>query len=243
MARVLIIGANSDIAKALARRYAGDGDDLYLAGRDIEALDALAKDLHIRSGVDVQRFELDVLATDSHEAFFESLPSMPSGVIAAAGFLGNQQKAERDFSEARTIIDTNFTGLVSLLNIAARRLEAKQDGFIIGISSVAGDRGRKSNYIYGSSKAALTTYLSGLRNRLYGSNVHVLTVKPGFVHTRMTQGMNLPPALTAHPDKVAKDIIRAQRKGRSVLYTLGIWRLIMLVIRLVPEAIFRKTSL
>jgi short-subunit dehydrogenase len=243
VARVLIIGANSDIARALARRYAGDGDDLYLAGRDVAVLDALASDLHIRSGVDVQCFELDVLATDSHQAFFDSLPSTPSGVIAAAGYLGDQHEAETDFSEARRIIETNFTGLVSLLDIAAGRLEAKQDGFIIGISSVAGDRGRKSNYIYGASKAALTTYLSGLRNRLYDSNVHVLTVKPGFVDTRMTQGMNLPPALTAHPDKVAKDIVRAQRKGRSVLYTLGIWRLIMLVIRLVPEAIFKRMSL
>lgn len=243
MADILIIGAGSDIGKSLAREYAAAGNTLYLAGRNTDQIESLANDLRIRYDVEVHVRELDVLATGSHEAFFETLPAPPSGIIAVAGYLGDQKKAETDFGETKKIIDTNFTGIVSLLNIGANLLEATGGGFIIGISSVAGDRGRKSNYIYGSSKAALTTYLSGLRNRLNASNVHVMTIKPGFVDTRMTAGMNLPPALTAQPAEAARDIFRAQQKGRSVIYTRGIWRLIMFVVRNIPEGIFKKTSI
>ena len=243
MSNILIIGAGSDIAKSLAREYAAAGNSLYLAGRNTDGIEGLANDLRIRHGIEVLVRELDVLATESHEAFFDTLPALPAGIIAVAGYLGDQDRAERDFGETRKIIDTHFTGIVSLLNIGANRLQAAGRGFMIGISSVAGDRGRKSNYIYGSSKAALTTYLSGLRNRLCSSNVHVMTVKPGFVDTRMTAGMKLPRALTAQPEEVARDIFRAQRKGRSVIYTRGIWRLIMLVIRHIPESIFKKTDI
>ena len=243
MSDILIIGAGSDIAKAIAREYAAAGNSLYLAGRNTEQIESLARDLRIRYGSEVLVYELDVLATESHEIFFDSLPALPTGIIAVAGYLGDQEKAEQDFGEARKIIDTNFTGIVSLLNIGANRLEAAGRGFIIGISSVAGDRGRKSNYVYGSSKAALTAYLSGLRNRLHDSKVHVMTVKPGFVDTRMTAGMDLPRALTAQPEEVARDIFRAQQKGRSVIYTRGIWRLVMLVINHIPERIFKKTSI
>lgn len=243
MVDILIIGAGSDIAKSLAREYAAAGNSLYLAGRNTDRIESLANDLRIRHGVEVLVQELDVLATESHEVFFNTLPALPTGIIAVAGYLGDQKIAEHDFGETRKIIDTNFTGIVSLLNIGANRLQAAGRGFIIGISSVAGDRGRKSNYIYGSSKAALTTYLSGLRNRLCDSNVHVMTVKPGFVETRMTAGMKLPRALTAQPEQVARDIFRAQQKRRSVIYTRGIWRLIMLVILHIPENIFKKTSI
>ena len=243
MADILIIGAGSDIAKSLAREYAAAGNSLYLAGRNTGRIESLANDLRIRHGLEVLVLELDVLATESHEEFFYMLPALPVGIIAVAGYLGDQKIAEHDFGETRKIIDTNFTGIVSLLNIGANLLQVAGRGFIIGISSVAGDRGRKSNYIYGSSKAALTTYLSGLRNRLCESNVHVMTVKPGFVETRMTAGMKLPRALTAQPEQVARDIFRAQQKRRSVIYTRGIWRLIMLVILHIPESIFKKTSI
>ena len=243
MGYVLIVGASSGIAKPLARKYAEAGYDLYLAGRDLQVLDGLANDLRIRAQVDVQCFELDVTATESHEAFFATLPVTPVGVISLVGYLGDQVVAQSDFSETRKIIETNFTGIVSILNIAANLLEAQLKGFIIGTSSVAGDRGRKSNYVYGSSKAGLAAYLSGLRNRLHDSNVQVLTVKPGFVATPMTVGMELPKRLTAQPEEVASSIYRAQQKGRSVLYTLWIWRWIMLVIRAIPEGIFKKTSI
>ena len=165
------------------------------------------------------------------------------GVISAVGYLGDQDKAQSDFSEAKKIIDTNYTGVVSLLNIIADDFEKRRNGFIVGISSVAGDRGRKSNYIYGSAKSALTTYLSGLRNRLYDANVQVLTVKPGFVATKMTKGLDLPEKLTALPEEVAEDIYNAQQKGKNVLYTKWIWRWVMLVIKAIPEWKFKGMSI
>jgi len=140
-------------------------------------------------------------------------------------------------------MDTNYTGVVSLFNIIANDFEKRKSGFIVGISSVAGDRGRKSNYIYGSAKAAFTAYLSGLRNRLYDAQVHVLTVKPGFVSTKMTEGMDLPEKLTAQPEEVAEDIYKAQQKGKNVLYTKWIWRWMMLIIRSIPEFQFKKMSI
>ena len=122
-------------------------------------------------------------------------------------------------------------------------MEKNKNGFIVGVSSVAGDRGRKANYIYGSSKAAFSAYLSGLRNRLFESKIQVLTVKPGFVATKMTDGLDLPEKLTAQPEEVAKDIFVAQQKGKDILYTKGIWRLIMLIIKHIPEFIFKKLSI
>jgi len=164
-------------------------------------------------------------------------------VISAVGYLGEQDRAQSDFREAKKIIDTNYAGVVSLLNIIANDFEKRKNGFIVGISSVAGDRGRKSNYIYGSAKAALTTYLSGLRNRLYDANVQVLTVKPGFVATKMTEGMALPEKLTAQPEEVAEDIYKAQQKGRNVLYTKWMWRWVMLIIKSIPEFLFKKKNI
>jgi hypothetical protein len=154
-----------------------------------------------------------------------------------------QSIAQNDWNETFNTINVNFTGAVSMLNIIANDFEARKSSFIIGISSVAGDRGRKANYIYGSAKAGFSAYLSGLRNRLFGSGVHVLTVKPGFVATKMTEGLDLPEKLTAHPEAVAKDIFVAQQKGKDVLYTKSIWRLVMLIIKHIPEGIFKKLSI
>ncbi|WP_461833464.1 SDR family oxidoreductase, partial [Desulfothermus sp.] len=189
---LLILGANSDIAKATAHRFAKEGYNLYLASRDIEKLEVIARDIEVRYKVKVKPLYFDALDYLSHQRFYESLHPRPKGVVCAVGYLGNQIKAQSDFEEAKKIIGTNFTGCVSILNIIANDFEKRKYGFIVGISSVAGDRGRKSNYIYGSAKAAFTTYLSGLRNRLFKTGVHVITVKPGFVQTKMTQGMNLP---------------------------------------------------
>ncbi len=243
MASVLIIGATSDIAKATARVYAEEGFDLILASRRSEALDAFATDLNIRTGRSVDRVDFDVLDYSSHDAFYETLASRPEGVIVAVGYLGDQEKAQSDFEESQKIVDTNYTGIVSILNIISNDFEERRSGFIIGISSVAGDRGRKSNYVYGSSKAALTTYLSGLRNRLFESGVHVLTVKPGFVATKMTEKMDLPERLTAQPEEVAKAIYHAQKTGKNVLYTKGLWKWIMLTIKNIPEWKFKRMSI
>jgi len=243
MSYVLIVGASSDIAKAVAREYAKSGYDLYLAGRDIDRLKDFKRDVEVRTQRDVRLLELDILDFNSHKSFYDSLEPKPLGVISAVGYLGNQKVAQRDFEETKRIIDTNYTGVVSLFNIIANDFESRRSGFIVGISSVAGDRGRKSNYIYGSAKAGLSAYLSGLRNRLYESQVQVLTVKPGFVATKMTEGMDLPPKLTATPKEVAKDIFDAQQSGKDVIYTKWFWRYIMMIIRLIPEWKFKKMSI
>ena len=243
MSYVLIVGAKSDIAKATSREYAKHGYDLYLAARNVEELTGFAKDIITRTQRDVQLVELDILDFEGHQVFYDNLKEKPLGVISAVGYLGDQGKAQSDFSETKRIIDTNYTGVVSLYNIIAKDFEKRRSGFIVGISSVAGDRGRKSNYIYGSAKAALTTYLSGLRNRLYESQVHVLTVKPGFVATKMTEDMDLPEKLTAQPDEVAQDIFKAQQKGKDVLYTKWIWKYVMMIIKMIPEWKFKGMSI
>ena len=243
MGYILIIGAKSDIARALARQYAENGYDLYLAARQAGSLEPLAQDISVRFGRKVRCAELDMLDFDNHQAFYDSLEEKPLGVISAVGYLGDQEKAQSDFVEARTILDTNYTSVVSMLNIIADDFAARRSGFIIGISSVAGDRGRKANYLYGSAKAALTTYLSGLRNRLHDHKVRVLTVKPGFVNTRMTKGMDLPEKLTAEPEEVAKAIFTAQQGNRNELYCRWIWKYIMLIIKSIPEWKFKSMNL
>lgn len=243
MSYVLIVGAKSDIAKALAREYAKQGYHLYLSARNSHELTDFATDLRVRTQSQVTLLDLDILDFDSHQAFYNSLEHKPIGVISAVGYLGDQEAAQTDFAKTKQIIDTNYTGVVSLFNIIANDFAQRQSGFIVGISSVAGDRGRKSNYLYGAAKAALTAYLSGLRNRLHSSNVTVLTVKPGFVATKMTAGMDLPEKLTATPELVASDIFRAQQKGKNVIYTKWIWKYIMLIIKMIPEFKFKGMSI
>lgn len=243
MSYILIIGAKSDIAKATAREYAKHGYDLYLAARNSAELEEFANDVTQRTQRAVKIVDLDILDYKTHQSFYDQLEEKPLGVISAVGYLGEQKKAQSEFEEAQRIMDTNYTGVVSLLNIIADDFEKRKSGFIVGISSVAGDRGRKSNYIYGSAKAALTAYLSGLRNRLYDANVHVMTLKPGFVATKMTEGMDLPEKLTAQPETVAEDIYNAQQKGKNVIYSKWIWKWVMLIIRNIPEFQFKKMSI
>ena len=243
MSYILIIGAKSDIAKATAREYAKHGYDIYLAARNSSELEEFANDIEVRTERTVKVVELDILDYTSHQAFYTQLEEKPLGVISAIGYLGEQDTAQIDFDEAQRIMDTNYTGVVSLFNIIANDFEYRRTGFMVGISSVAGDRGRKSNYIYGSAKAAFTAYLSGLRNRLYEAQVHVLTVKPGFVATKMTEDMDLPEKLTAQPEAVAEDIYKAQQKNKNVLYTKWIWKWVMMIIRNIPEFQFKKMSI
>lgn len=243
MSFVLIIGSKSDIGRAVARAYASDGYDLYLASRDAEDNQDFAKDIQVRFGRQAECIELDILDYETHQSCYETLDAKPIGVISVVGYLGSRVSARSDFSETRKIIDTNYTGIVSFLNIVADHFERRGSGFIVGITSVAGDRGRKSNYIYGSSKAALSAYLAGLRNRLSSANVRVLTVKPGFVNTKMTAGIDLPGALTVQPDDVARAIVKAHKRNRNVIYVHWVWRWITLVIRSIPEFVFKKTSI
>lgn len=243
MSYVLIIGAKSDIAKALARTYANNGYNLYLAARDADSMTELKHDIELRSSVDVELLEFDITAYDTHKEFYSSLKERPLGVIVASGYMSDQKAAQTSFEESHKMIEVNYTGAVSILNVIANDFEKERRGFIVGISSVAGDRGRKANYIYGSAKAAFSAYLGGLRNRLYESGVQVLTVKPGFVNTKMTEHLDLPPNLTAQPQDVAQDIFSAQQSGRNVLYTKGVWLFIMLIIKHIPEFIFKKMSI
>ncbi|NKB25133.1 MAG: SDR family oxidoreductase [Kiritimatiellae bacterium] len=243
MARVLILGATSDIAKALANEYAQHGYDLYLATRQSDRLDPDIKDISIRYQVNVKAFEFDATAFETHASFYNELDPQPDGVICVFGYLGDQKKGEKMFSEAHKIIDVNHTGAISILEKIAADFEHQKRGFIIGISSVAGDRGRQSNYLYGSAKAGFSAYLSGLRNRLFKSGIHVLTVKPGFVATKMTASLKLPPFLTAQPDTTAKAIYKAHIKKKDVLYVTGIWWWIMTFIRYIPEPIFKRLGL
>lgn len=243
MSYVLMLGATSDIAESVAREYARHGYDLFLAARNPEVLTAFSNDIRIRYGKEARPVRFDALDFGSHAEFYRSLDPRPAGVVCAVGYLGDQEKAQQDFDEAYRIIQTNYTGCVSILNIIASDFEQRRSGFIVGISSVAGDRGRKKNYLYGSAKAGFTAYLSGLRNRLYEAGVQVLTVKPGFVATKMIRGMDTPEKLTARPDEVARDIYKAQSGGSDVLYTTWIWRYIMAIITAIPESVFKKKTI
>lgn len=237
---VLILGATSDMGVAIARQLASEGYTITLAGRRLERLEALAGDLRVRYKAMVFTAHFDAVDFASHKSFYETLSEKPDIAICVFGLLGDQQVAQEDWAHCREIIDTNYTGAVSILNVVANNFERQGKGMIVGISSVAGERGRQSNYVYGSAKAGFTAYLSGLRNRLYPHGVHVMTVKPGFVKTRMIEGMTTPAMLTASPKKVSEIISRAIRKKRNVVYVLPIWALIMMVVRSIPESIFRK---
>lgn len=239
----LILGATSDVALACARQLASAKEDLLLAGRDEEVLAVIAKDLEIRYQINAKAVRFDALDFDSHEAFYEGLNPKPAQTICVFGLLGDQAVSEKSWDACKRVLDSNYTGAVSILNIIANDYEQKRSGVIAGISSVAGERGRQSNYIYGSAKAGFTAYLSGLRNRMAKSGVHVLTVKPGFIDTRMTAGLKLPKPITAQPDQVAKAILRAMKNGKNSIYTLPVWAPIMMIIRSIPEGVFKKLKL
>lgn len=240
---VLILGATSDMAVAIARHLALEGYSITLAARNTERLAALEGDLRVRHKAMVSSVRFDALDFASHEAFYLSLPEKPDVVICVFGLLGDQVIAQQDWSHCQEIIHSNYTGAVSILNIIASDFERRKKGTIVGISSVAGERGRQSNYLYGSAKAGFTAYLSGLRNRLYHHGVHVVTVKPGFVKTKMIENLTTPGILTATPKKVAEKISRAIVRKKNVVYVLSMWALIMLIIKLIPEAIFKKLKL
>lgn len=239
---VLIVGARSDIGLAVAHAYAAEGLDLILAARQVSLLDPVSRDLALRHCVHVDLVECDLLAPEP-ERLATSLPELPGTIVMVAGLLGDQSKSAAEPPVAEVVMRTNFVSPARVLLAFAGRFQLIGSGTMIGISSVAGDRGRGSNYVYGASKAGLTAFLSGLRNGLSGSGVHVITVKPGFVQTKMTEHMRLPALLTASPEEVAQAILRAHRGGKDVIYVRPIWRAIMAVIRLLPESLFKRIRL
>lgn len=241
-APVLILGATSDMARAIARAFAAKGHPIQLAARNTARLQDDAADLRTRYGVEVTTHRFDALATETHADFVARLP-LPAIAVCAVGLMGDQQASAADPLSASLVLRSNFEGPASILAELANAMEARGSGVLVGISSVAGDRGRASNYVYGAAKAGFTAYLSGLRNRLASKGVHVVTVLPGFVRTAMTEGMPLPARLTAEPEEVGQAILRAVARRRNILYVRPIWRLVMAVIRNIPEPVFKKTSL
>jgi NAD(P)-dependent dehydrogenase (short-subunit alcohol dehydrogenase family) len=202
-----------------------------------------ADDVAARASAAVMLYALDILDTSQHAALLDQLPGLPDTVVCVVGELGDQGRAETDAQHAASVIRTNFEGPALLLGLFAERFSARGSGTIVGVSSVAGDRGRASNYVYGAAKAGFTAFLAGLRNRLAKKGVRVVTVKPGFVRTRMTANMKLPPLLTAEPSEVAVAIFSAERQPRDIIYTRRIWRPIMAVIRSIPEPLFKRMRL
>ena len=243
MAYVLILGATSDIGRHVAEEYARRGYHLYLAGRDVVRLAGLAEAVGQRQGIGAVPLEFDVRDVEGHEAFFRSLDPAPEGVVSMVGTLGRGPTPPESLEELREVLEVNYLGAVVILEAAASIFEERGGGFIVAVSSVAGDRGRGSNYPYGSAKAGLTAYLSGLRQRLHPRGVQVLTVKPGYVRTRMVEGMRLPTVLTAEPEEAARRIVEGQQRGKNTLYVRRRWRPIMAVLRLLPEWAFKRLRL
>jgi short-subunit dehydrogenase len=243
---VLILGATSAIARAVAGQFARRGYDLLLAGRDPEELDNLAADLAVRHGVKAEGRTFDALALETHRSFVEACRKTSedslNGAVLFLGYLGDQSVAEKDLAETKRILDTNLIGPVSILSLLANHFEEKRGGFLCALSSVAGDRGRQSNYVYGAAKAGLSIFLQGLRNRLFRARVRVITIKPGFVDTAMTFGR---PGmfLVASPESVAARIVKAILNGEDSVYAPAFWRPVMLLIRLIPEKVFKRMRL
>jgi len=244
--KVLITGPTSGIGRAVAHRLAAAGHNLILAGRDREETERIVTDLRVRYDATISSKHYEALAFESHREFLDSCCAGGelNGLVMCHGYMVEQTLTENDFRAAATTIDVNYKSYVSLLNDAARYFKQRRNGFICVVSSVAGDRGRQSNYTYGSAKAALTTYTQGLRNRLAPYGVSVITVKPGFVDTGMTWGLLKPQSLlVASPERVAVDIVRAIERRKDVIYTPWFWRWVMMVIRLIPEGVFKKLKL
>ncbi len=242
-AAVLILGARSDIGKAVAHKFAAMGHPIQLAARNVGSLGPDKVDIELRHRVAVTLHEFDALETGTHEEFAAGLPELPGVVVSVVGMMGAQEENERDPEAAARVLRSNFEGPASILAVFANLFAEKGTGTLVGISSVAGERGRATNYVYGSAKAGFSAFLSGLRNRLARQGVHVVTVLPGFVATQMTEGMDLPAKLTAEPEEVADAIARAVGRKKNVVYVRPIWRLIMLIIRNIPEAIFKKMKI
>ncbi|MDO9235719.1 MAG: SDR family oxidoreductase [Aquabacterium sp.] len=245
MRKILIIGASSAIAEACARQWAQRGDQIYLAARQAKQLQSVVDDLKTRGANKVDGRVFDANQFDQHAALLAEATRFMGGldtVLIAHGTLTDQDRAQTDVAYALSEISTNGTSVVALMTLAGEQLAQQGHGAIAVISSVAGDRGRQSNYVYGSAKALVSAFASGLRQRLAKKGVHVITIKPGFVDTPMTAHLKKG-ALWAQPEQVANDISQAIDKGKNIVYTPGFWRLIMLIIKHIPEAIFIKISL
>jgi short-subunit dehydrogenase len=245
MQKVVIIGATSAIAEATSRLYAARGAQLFLVARNTARLEDIAADLRVRGSQEVFHVTLDVNNLHEHARVIEQAWAALGHVdvlLVAHGTLPDQSQCEASVERALREFSTNGTSTIALLTAVAPRFHAQRKGVVAVISSPAGDRGRQSNYLYGSAKAAVTAFASGLRQRLAKEGVNVLTIKPGFVDTPMTRDFKKG-ALWAKPDAVARGIVHAADRGRSTVYLPWFWLPIMLIIRHIPEFVFKRIKL
>ena len=245
MRKFFIFGATSAMAEAAARRFAAEGDGFFLVARDGGKLQAVAADLRVRGAAQVATAIADAGEFDRHLPLVEEAYRQLGGldtVLIAHGTLADQKACEQSFETTRMQFEINALGVISLLTHLANRFEQQGFGTISVVSSVAGDRGRQSNYVYGAAKAAVSIFLQGLRNRLHRAGVHVLTIKPGFVDTPMTAGFRKG-FLWVKPQSVADGIYAAIRKKKNVVYLPWFWSPILWLIRIVPEAVFKRLRL
>ena len=245
MKRILIMGATSAIAEATARKFASRGDSLFLVARDERRLRAVADDLTVRGALATHTYLLDAKDVHRFPALLDAAAQHMGGIDAALiahGTLSDQVACQNSIELMLQEFTTNALSFMALSTHLANRFEAQHHGVIAIISSVAGDRGRQSNYVYGSAKAAVTAFASGLRQRLYSKGVGVVTIKPGFVSTPMTAAFRKS-ALWASPEAVAASIVRAMDLGTPVIYTPWFWRPIMWLINSVPEFAFRRLKI
>ena len=241
---MIILGSNSEVAQAFVEECLAKGEKyekVFLFTSNKETTEKFATHIDVKYLQQSEIFELDLMKEIDYTQFDHISSDL---LFCATGYLGESTE-EGLYNNRNTekIIDINFAKLIPVLNFFAQKMESKRQGTMIVLSSVAGERGRQSNFIYGSAKAGLTAYLSGLRNYLFSKKVHVLTVKPGFMQTKMTEGLPLNPKLTATPKQAANGIYKAYKKQKNVAYILPIWMIIMLVIRNIPEFIFKKLKL
>jgi decaprenylphospho-beta-D-erythro-pentofuranosid-2-ulose 2-reductase len=246
MANVVIYGATSAIAQAVARRMAARGDALVVVGRDQKRTESVAKDLVVRGAKEAHALVIDFADKSTHDDAWQKVQSALEGpidtVLIAHGLLGDQRRAERESAHALEILDVNFLQVVTLLLPIVNTMEQNKTGTIGVISSVAGDRGRQSNYVYGTAKGAVNVLLEGLAHRLAPAGVRVVNIKPGFVDTPMTASVKKGP-LFAKPDAVAKSIVRALDRQKPVVYVPWFWWGIMTIIRALPRFVFNKLRL
>ncbi|MBI4397664.1 MAG: SDR family oxidoreductase [Candidatus Omnitrophica bacterium] len=243
--RILIVGATSAIAQKVARLFAKANHSIFLAARNEKKLVSVAQDIQIHGAHPVHYMTLDMNDFDLHPALIHQATQSLGGLdilLVAHGQLPDQPACQVNVREAEQAFKVNFLSVLSLLTHASHQFQKQGSGTIAVISSVAGDRGRQSNYIYGSAKGALNIFLEGLRNRLFPYGVHVLTIKPGYVDTPMTSHLKKN-RLFADPESVARDIYKAIQKKKDVVYTPWFWRYILLGIKLCPEWIFKRTKL
>lgn len=245
MKKILVIGATSAIAEHCARIWAARGETLYLVARNEERLTTIVADLKARGAAKVGSHCLDLNDTDKHEAMLRAAEGAMGGidtVLIAHGTLPDQTSCQHSVAETLAEIQTNALSTISVLTLLANQFEDHKVGTIAVISSVAGDRGRASNYVYGSAKAMVTAFASGLRQRLYKSDVAVITIKPGFVDTPMTRSFEKG-LLWAKPSGVAEKIVHAIDRKKDEVYVPAFWWAIMRVIKAIPSKLFKKTNL